>query len=343
MKQAKPLDRLFNHKKDPSICTVVKGLKNGILIGEGREGAVFYAKDWWSEVVIKRVEDVETSETQVIDDPIEEVYTGHRFSEMLGASLLDSLLDGTNENGFLFQVQRYVGFFTCGRPDTDVQLYLINEKMDGDLKHFFTEFALGKFAEREFKVVLWQSIFVLICLSKLGYYHHDSSPQNFLYRKVQPDEVFLGAEVGSSESWTFQLSDETGFTRKWKLTNVHLVAKTTDFGFLRHLEKPYLFGYQDPNYRVDNKAQGFADVNFFMACLMHTAEGHTRLKKSLMPLLAEWFGLLGIDKHYLDVAYPRAVLLQTGDMLPTLRFPEKHDNWDALSLLEGPYFADILL
>jgi len=318
-------------------------LTSGTLIGEGNEGSVYYAKDWWSEVVIKRVEDVEAAEDQVIDDPVDGVYTGNRFGEMLGASLLDSLLDGNDENGYLYQVQRYAGFFTCGEPTLGVDLYLINEKMDGDLKHFFNDFAFGKFTEQEFKVVLWQSIFALVCLSELDYYHHDSSPQNFLYRRVQPGELFLGAEVGSSETWTFQLSDETGLTRKWKLPNVRLVSKTTDFGFLRHLKKPYLFGYQDPNYRVDNSPKGFADVNYFMASLMHTAEGHAKLKKNLMPLIAEWFDLLGIDKNYLDVAYPRAVLLQTGDMLPTLRMDQRHDNWDPLRLLEGKFFADIVL
>lgn len=339
MKAAKPLDRLFNHKKNPAVCGLLGPLlTSGKVIGSGNEGEVYYVKDWWSEVVIKRVSDVEVSETQVIDDPIDGAYTSDRFGEMLGGSLLDSLLDGTNENGYLFQVQRYVGFFTCGEPTLGADLYLINEKMDGDLKHFFDQFEISKFSEQDLKVILWQSIFALVCLSKLNYYHHDSSPQNFLYREIQPGELFLGAPVGSSETWTFGLEDQT-----WKLPNVHLVSKTTDFGFLRHLEKPYLLGYQDPSFRVDNAPKGFADVNYFMACLVYRMEIGHRIKPLLKELLTEWLDLLSINKEFLDLDRPREGMIRHGHMLPTLRMNERYDKWNPLRILSGPFFADIVL
>uniref|UniRef100_A0A6C0CIB3 Protein kinase domain-containing protein n=1 Tax=viral metagenome TaxID=1070528 RepID=A0A6C0CIB3_9ZZZZ len=352
MKEAKPLEQLFRRDNNPAVCPAMDHfLANKVPIGRGREGAVYFVPEWWSEVVIKKVLNVKPR----ISDAVDGAYTGGQFGEVMGASLLTDLLDGTSDHGFLYHIQRYAGFFSCKtREESDVpewlrtggkqskpiyDLYLINEKMDGDLRHFLEHVK----DERKIKVGLWQAIFALTCLNKLQYFHHDSSPQNFLYRSIHPDETFLGAEVGASESWTYKLSDEAG-EREWKILNARIVVKTTDFSFMRHLMKPQVLGHQDIGYRVDNSAKGFADINYFLIKLMREREVNQGIDINLDPLFSKWFELIGIDESYLSGPDSLVrVLVRNRVILPTLRFPQEYDDWNPLELLSGEFFADILL
>lgn len=327
MQRAQPLNHLFN-RKDLAICGVLDPrFTRQIRIGKGNEGEVFYVPTWWSEVVVKKALNVAHVGKQVVQDPIDGAYTGNFFNEVLGASLLNELLEGKGEHGFLYNIQRYAGFFVCNEGQA-FDLYLISEKMDGDLRQYLNQ--TGNL--RELKVLLWQAIFTLVCLNSLEFYHQDSAIQNFLYKRVQPNETFRGAAIGRSESWVFRLED-----RGWRLPNVDLVVKTADFGFLTHMKRPNLLAHQVPDYRMENRSKGFSDVSYFLVTVLDYVEKNP-FALDLEELFDEWLALLGLDVKGERIE----TLKENEDLLPTFRFSPKHDKWDPIALLEGKFFADVV-
>uniref|UniRef100_A0A6C0CIW8 Protein kinase domain-containing protein n=1 Tax=viral metagenome TaxID=1070528 RepID=A0A6C0CIW8_9ZZZZ len=352
MKEEDSLDRLFENSHVTKICLRLDAIlreeevnnrnidaePSDRYIGGGSEGSVYQINDWWSGVVIKVIQNVEMREGK----PYNGKYTTSIFTEVYGASLLSRLLDSTSDDGFLYHVQRYAGFFTCGEDKQHNNLYLLSEKMEGDIAHFCT---VAK-SMQELKVILWQCIFTLVCLNKLEYYHNDPSAENFLYRRVPHDEIYEGTKVGSSESWTYKLSDEIG-EREWKLPNIELVAKITDFGYLTHLRKPILFTTENRGIHRDERTpQGYNDVNFFLMSLFMRAysEYGMKFKFDLDPLFDEWFRILGINVDNLSAGIGFInELKQLGIIYDTKDFTSRYDSWDPLRLLDGEFFADILL
>lgn len=330
MKTSRNLNDLFTHKgKNPEVCDVTISLarKGAKKLGAGSEGSVFHIPEWRSDVVVKEIKDVYGK--NFLDDPIEGVYTGGLLTEVLSGSLTTRLLSGSEEEGFLLHLQRYVGFYSCIDDKSKYNFYMVSELATSDFKIY-----LDKASDlREVKVLLWQTIFSLHALNVLEFYHQDASYNNVFVKNLEPTDEFLGNNIFSAESYIYRLNG-----MEWTLPNVKKIAKIADFGYTTHLSNPMVFvRLADPQFRIGNSHKGAYDVSFFLRTVYYLFS--RGLKVNLKPLIEEWLTLMGFDSNL----GPGKDLIQAGVVTEEYRPTEKAEKWNPVDLLNGQFFSDILI
>ena len=260
----KTIVQMLENSNSAPICNIVK-TDDVEIIGEGSEGTVFFIPKWNSEVVIKRLKRIgRFTKTKVGNDVKTKIGFEKEIQEATSSSILDELgylnkhYDGNRESkNYMITMQRMGGFFGCpGDENSDYDLYMLFEKMDFDLYTFWKK-RIGTFKDR--LILIWHCLFTLITLNRLGWYHNDSSPANFLVKKIDKDQLYNGENIHDADYWEFVLDGKS-----WSVENNNYVAKLADFGFMTHFGEPEILGPEYPEFNLTNKPKIGYDVAYFL-------------------------------------------------------------------------------
>ena len=325
------------------MCEVMQNNdKNKIRLGKGVQGAVYFYPEWRSDVVVKRI----ITKIPFLPDKVPgfspedgKYVLESDYIEPFALALLNDL-----EYGHTIHLPRVTGFFSCISEKEDMYAFnIIMEKLDGDLKRWLNFENDGD----KMKAMIWQCLYILIAFSRMGWEHFDSSPANFLVSKVNPDDLYEGAPIGSAKNWIYKLNGKS-----WKLKNCGYIAKLADFGFTYHFQDPIIkldtsdVNYDPEKYLLTNiKTQG-GDVGYFMMALAYTFNNNHELK-FIMPLFEEWVDIIEAPKSAnvmkeIDMFIRRQKSVFETVAFDTLRLRPDYAKKDPSALLDSPFFASVL-
>jgi len=347
------VEDVFAFESKRKVCKVLDQNRSEpgdeIKLGAGKYGTVYYYPKWRSDVVVKEVTGVFPvlkGGKYIVESSIGP--NGERktndFLEIFSSAQLHDLTTGTSRFGHTIHIPRFEGFFTCVDEMLDEHsLYIIEEKLDIDFSGWIRAEALQQ--PIVFKTLLWQCLYTLISLVKLGWGHGDASTANFLVGHVGYDYYLNHVNIGAANVWTYRLDG-----KEWKLRNYGHVAKISDFGFMQHFKDPRIELFQNEHHEGYRIPKGSlspgADVGYFMINLgLHMI----RLKdgtlfESMASLFQTWFGLLNVKasdhvKLFRRVLYEDEVKKFT---LPSQRLVANLEKYDVSGILDSPYFDDVV-
>lgn len=343
------LESLFNVNGKHLVCKLVDD-SNNIRLGEGKQGEVFIYEKWRSDVAIKRIPNV-FPYIKKGDYYFETDYIGkngeRRTDDMLevfSSAVINSLAIGKSPFGHSINIPRFESFFTChDTMDDAIDVYIVEELLDETFQAW-ERMHTDKNFDLTFKTILWQCLYTLVMLNKMGWSHADARHENFMIKKVEPGYYANNVDIGSAAEWTFRLDD-----KEWKLKNLGYIAKITDFGFMQHLKDPKIKFFRNhwfENYRVPNDevAPG-ADIGYFMIFMGYIfALKSRRRSESMKVLFQDWFGLMKskIPNHM--KLFDK--IANDGDLkgftLPSSRLDAKLEKFDVSALLDSAYFNDVI-
>lgn len=334
-------------KREKNMCSIVSKEDDRKLIGGGVDGLVYYFHKWRTDVVIKRIPDIgmviPNHEPEFRYNVEAEHYKSQALIDVFASSLLNELTTGLSTSGFSMLIPRFSGFFTCAE-DGEYSIYLIEEKMDTDLEKLFTT---KKLSLETMKVMVWQSLYIMLSLNRLGWMHFDANPRNFFVSKLSGNDYFGGQEVGSAPEWYYKLDDRT-----WLVKNCGYVSKIADFGYAHHFRSPFLSFWpppEDPDYRVVNRFRPGVDVGYFMVGLASILIFDIKGFKEFEPLFQTWLELLDVklpNSASLETAFRNVLTDQPGPLADlftsTFRITEKYETRDVFDLLDSNFFAEVV-
>jgi serine/threonine protein kinase len=239
-------------------------------------------------------------------------------------------------------------FFTCEDMREEHTVYLVEELLDEPLSSWCINKTSNPAPYTAFKSIVWQCLYTLTFLNRMGWSHGDASHNNFMIKKVGNPYYFRNVNVGAASEWTYKLDGRT-----WKLKNLGWLAKISDFGFMQHLKDPritwlnntWLESHRIPTTRI---APG-ADIGYFLLYLGFSIysrnTGNRELLQSMSALYNDWFKLLGVkEPDHMKFFY--RVLDSNPDVdylfLPTSRLTKTYEDIDVSSLLDSSYFKDVI-
>jgi hypothetical protein len=331
----------FNGKKQ--ICDVMKS-EDRDKLGAGRYGSVYFYPKWKSDVVVKIItgmfpvfKDSQYSvEAAIGEDGTRKTSD---FLEVFSSSMLQELLTGESKFGHSVHIPRFEGFFSC-IDENEVSLYMIEEKLGNVLKHWIRKEVRSY---NNLKCVIWQCLYILVFLNKLGWSHGDASTENFLVTKIDDEYYHNHTNIGDAKEWTYRLDD-----REWKLKNTKWLCKISDFGFMQHFEpiKNMMFpNYISENFRIPGKkVEPGADIGYFMITLGgELLMRNTKVFENVRPLFMDWFKLLGL-KIDTDMYNHKLFLDRDASlfMLDTYRLKPTLEQINVSALLDSSYFDDVI-
>jgi serine/threonine protein kinase len=264
--------------------------------------------------------------------------------EVLSSAALNSLAIGQSPFGHSINIPRFDSFFTCHDDMEDViDVYIVEELLDATFKGWEISHR-GEGYDAIFKTMLWQCLYTLVMLGKMGWSHGDASFGNFMVKKVKPGYHVNNVDVGSATDWTFRLDGQ-----EWKLKNLGYIAKITDFGFMQHFKDPKIKFFKNSwfeSHRIptDEVAAG-ADIGYFMISIGWAfALKSRRRMESMKVLFQDWFRLIKVKASDHMKLFDK--LTAEGELkgfaLESSRLDGKLEKHDVSSLLNSSYFDDVI-
>ena len=358
LKNLETVNKYFSPNNSTFMCQLSKTQKRSKAMGGGAQGKVVWYPDWRMDVVIKTTtpspEDAASvalsGEYDLFEAPVNGVYkTDVSKVEVLTASMMNELAHGDGHSFSLF-IPRFTAFYAC--PALHIVTEVIPNGTMRDTLNAFRVTGLQYDKVRELKVLMFQAIYTMISINKLGYVHQDSRPENFLVKNINDDEEYNGQNIGSASHWTLKMND-----RSWKLPNVKKIAKLTDFGFTIRPKSPYategpfieleityteddvVYQQFEPGFRVLNEFRIGADVGHFLLMAMYRmpVELVHELLESLVPFWDIKQPLTEVA-HYLTTR-PDMTQFATDKW----RTSPHLDNVDYTDLLDSAFFEDLFM
>lgn len=353
----------FNKDPEKFICQTVGNKKLRLVLGSGAQGSVFQVKEWRSDVVVKELTiDMQYREPFVLfAKPKKGNYeVEYDQIEVLASAALSEVASGERSDLFCLHFPRFAGYFTCPIPKrlggTRVGLYLIIEKLENlNFMKYMKSFKGGKEELKTVKTNIWQALFAIFTMNKLGWMHQDSSDKNFLMRDTK-NFHWRGQNLSEANGLVYY------FNGKRYVTSVtEKIPVLTDFGYsfrnrldsARMADQPNIYSTENDSgpFRLNNRFRKSFDAGYFLMTIIPFGLPTYNFHKELEPLFKKIVDMLmksnpkvKIDFDELMEEYHKRRKEREIKKIVTekWRIREEFDECDFQSLLDDEFFADVV-